>query len=265
MTWRAWKGLTLLTRLAALMLLCGLCVAGAPAEVHQNDPYQSWARVLTRFVNDRGQVDFRALARDRAELDAFLGYIAHVSPRSAPGLFATREAKLAYYINAYNALAMLNVVDSDFPTSLSGFTKVKFFGLTRFAIGGERMSLYALENDVIRPQGDERVHFALNCMSVGCPRLPRAPFRAEDLDGQLDAQAREFFESKRNLQVDREHRLARVSSILKFYTGDFLARAPTLIAYINLYTRTQIPSDYRVEFIDYDWTVNDQRRDQGSS
>jgi hypothetical protein len=244
-------------------LLCRACASATPAEVQQNDPYQSWGRILIKFVNDRGEVDFRSLAHDRADLDTYLDYIERVSPRSAPGLFVSREAKLAYYINAYNALAMFNVVDSDFPKSLSGLARVKFFGLKRFAIGGERMSLYALENDVIRPQGDERVHFALNCMSVGCPRLPRVPFRAEDLDRQLDAGAREFFDGKRNLQVDPERKLVRVSSILKFYTEDFLARTPTLIAYINLYANTQIPSGYRVEFIDYDWTVNDQHRDKG--
>ena len=218
-----------------------------------------------KFVNERGEVDFRALARDRADLDTFLDYVAHAGPRSTPGSFTNREAKLAYYINAYNALAMFNIIDSDFPRSLSGLTKVKFFGWKRFAIDGERMSLYTLENDVIRPQGDERVHFALNCMSVGCPRLPRVPFQAENLDRQLDAEAREFFGEKRNLQIDSGRKLVRVSSILKFYTGDFLARMPTLIAYINLYASTQIPGDYHVEFIDYDWTVNDPRRDKGSS
>ena len=265
MTRRSWNGSATLTKLVALILLCGVCMRAAPAEVQQSDPYQPWARVLMKFVNERGEVDFHALAHDRADLDAFLAYIAHVSPRSAPGLFANREAKLAFYINAYNALAMFNVVDSDFPRSLSGFTKVKFFGFKRLTIGGERMSLYALENDVIRQQGDERVHFALNCMAVGCPRLPQAPFRSENLDRQLDAGAREFFRENRNLQVDPERKLVRVSSILKFYTGDFLARMPTLIAYINLYASTQIPSDYRVEFIDYDWTVNDQHRDKGRS
>ena len=257
---------TTLTTIAVLILLCVVSASATPAEVQQSDAYQPWARVLIKFVNERGEVDFHALAHNRADLDAFLGYISHVSPRSAPGLFASREAKLAYYINAYNALAMFNVIDSDFPKSLAGLAKVKFFGWKRFAIGGERMSLYTLENDFVRPQGDERVHFALNCMSVGCPRLPRLPFQAENLDRQLDAEARAFFGEKRNLQVDPGRKLVRVSSILKFYTDDFLARMPTLIAYINLYASTQIPSDYRVEFIDYDWTVSVQHRDKvGSS
>ena len=239
-----------------------LCISIASARAQPPDPYEHWAQVLTRFVDERGEVDFRALARERGNLDAFVDYVARVSPRSAPDAFPSRDTKLAYYINAYNALAMFNVIDTDFPKSLSGLTKVRFFGFKRFTIGGERMTLYTLENDIIRPLGDERVHFALNCMSVGCPRLPREPFTPNKLSQQLDDEARRFFAETRNLQLLPERKLVRASSILKFYTEDFLAKSPTLTAYINKYASSQIPGDYQVEFIDYDWTVNDQRRER---
>ena len=162
---------------AALAFL--LFVSITPAWAQPPDPDEHWARTLAKFVNERGEVDFHALARDRTDLEAFLDYVARVSPRSTPESFPSRESKLAYYINAYNALAMFNVIGMNFPRSLSGLVKVKFFGFRRFTVGGERMTLYALENDIIRPLGDERVHFALNCMAVSCPRLPRTPFRAE--------------------------------------------------------------------------------------
>ena len=253
-------GSATLTTLVALILLCGVCVPAAAAEVQQSDPYQPWARVLVKFVNERGEVDFHALAHDRTDLDKFLDYVAQVSPRLAPESFSSKEAKLAYYLNAYNALAMFNVIDSGIPTSLTGLTKIRFFGFKRFPVGGERMSLYALENDVIRPFGDERVHFALNCMSVGCPQLPREPFRADRLNQHLDGESRIFFFETRNLQVLPDQRLVRVSSILKFYPEDFLAKSSTLIAYINQYASVKIPEGYQIEFIDYDWTVNSQRR-----
>lgn len=247
-----------LALVAAAILLSALAFP-APAQARQPDPYQPWARVLERFVNNRGEVDFHRLAGERADLDAFLGYVARVSPRTAPELFPARDAALAYYVNAYNALAMFNVIDSGFPRSLSWLYKMWFFAIKRFSVGGERMSLYALENDVIRPIGDARVHFALNCMSVSCPRLPRAPFRAENLDRQLDDAARQFFAEPSNLQVVPERKLVRASSILEFYTGDFLAHSPTLIAYMDKYASESIPGDYRIEFIEYDWTVNNQR------
>jgi hypothetical protein len=97
-------------------------------------------------------------------------------------------------------------------------------------MGGRSISLYSLENDVIRPMGDPRVHFALNCMSVSCPRLPRTAFTADGLDRELDAAAREFVGDDRNVHFDRETRTVTLSAIFDFYTKDFLAKAPSLIA-----------------------------------
>ena len=122
------------------------------------------------------------------------------------------------------------------------------------------MSLYTLENDIIRLLGDERVHFALNCMVVSCPRLPRAPFTPQELNRQFDDEAQRFFAETRNLEVLPEQKLVRVSRILKFSTEDFLAESPTLIAYVNRYAPRRIPEDFALEFMDYDWTVNDRHR-----
>ena len=96
-------------------------------------------------------------------------------------------------------------------------------------------------------------------MSVSCPRLPREPFLPGRLNRQLESAAKAFFSESRNLQLLSEGKRARVSGILDFYTKDFLAKSPTLIAYINQYASISVPEDYLIEFIDYDWTVNDQR------
>lgn len=248
----------------ALMLWAVLSLATfAPPALGQErnaDALAHWAQVLRDFVNDRGEVDFHGLAKNPTDLKAFVDYIARVSPESAPAQFPTRESRLAYHINAYNALAMYNVIDSGMPKSLSGLTKVGFFVIKRFSIGGKSMSLYTYENEVIRPLRDERVHFALNCMSVGCPRLPKVPFTANALNEKLDREARRFFAEPRNLQLAPERKTVRLSEILKFYTEDFLQRSPSLIAYVNQYVSEKIPEDYEVEFIDYDWTVKDQSR-----
>ena len=163
---------------------------------------------------------------------------------------------LAYHLNAYNALAMYNLLDAGIPHSLGGLRKVGFFYLREVRVGGQPMSLYAYENRIIRPLGEERAHFALNCMAVGYPRLPRVPFEAVTLDADLEREATRFFTEDRNVAVDAASRTVRLSEILKFYSADFLAKAPTLVAYVNRYRREAIAQDYRVEFIPYDWTVN---------
>jgi hypothetical protein len=244
-------------RLAALLGVAVVATAAAVAQA--GEPLDAWARVLDVYVDEQGRVDFHRLAASPAELTAYVDYIAAVSPRSTPDVFATADARLAHYLNSYNALAMYNVIDTGIPRSLAGFfRKFKFFYWRKSNVGGEKISLYSYENDVIRPLGDARVHFALNCMAVACPRLPQVPFTAKSVQRQLDAAARRFFTEARHIRVDHARRTVAVSEILDFYTDDFLAKDPSLIAYINRYRDDRIPEDYAVEFIDYDWTVNSQ-------
>lgn len=214
-------------------------------------PESAWTNVLTRFVDDRGRIDFAAVAKDPADLHAYVAWLAKAQTPAA------RDAKLAHLVNAYNAFALYNAVRSRIPPELDSI-KVKFFYRDRFELGGKRISLYDLENKVIRPMGDPRVHFALNCMARSCPRLPREPFRAETIDATLDSLAKEFFDDPRHAAVDPGGRVVRFSEILRFYTEDFLKAAPSLVAYANRYRSEKIPEGFSADFIPYDWTLNRQ-------
>lgn len=221
-------------------------------------PYESWARVLEKHVDDQGRVNFAGVARDRADLDRFVAYVYDNGPNNRPELFPSPAHVLAFHINAYNALALHKVVVTGIPNTNAGLRKVGFFYLGKVQVGGEPISLYDYENKVVRPLGDPRIHVALNCMSVSCPRLPREVFVAEKLEMQLEREAKKFFNEARNVQVDNAAKIFKVSEILKFYTEDFLAKAPSLAAYVNRYRDDKIPEDYAVDFIVYDWTINRQ-------
>ncbi len=247
--------------LAALTLFLSLagCVRRLPPPVPAHAPlpsadaaYQAWGRVLAANVDGRGRIDFDRVTREPADLHAYVAWAAANGPRSTPAAFPSKEDALAYHLNTYNALAMFNAVTND----VRPVDKIRFFFLTTLAIDGAPMSLYAYENDVIRPFGEPRIHFALNCMVRGCPRLPQEPYRAASLEKQLEEGAVLFLNEERNVQVDDGRKTVRLSSILKFYTEDFLAAEPSLIAYANRYRERKIPGDYRVEFIPYDWTLN---------
>jgi Protein of unknown function, DUF547 len=221
----------------------------------------AWARVLDRFVDARGEVDFAALAADRADLDRYVRHVAETPPAST----RDDDARLADLINAYNALSMFNVIELGIPATHAGFNKVSFFYLRKLTIGGRSLSLYAFENDVIRPfarsRRDPRVHFALNCSAVACPVLPRRPFTGAELDAELEAAAVAFFARPENLRVDDATRTVWLNEILDFYTEDFVpVPAPSLIAYVNRYASRPVPADYRVRFTPYDWTIANQRR-----
>ena len=214
--------------------------------------------MLQQRVDAQGRVDFAGLAGERADLDRYVAWVYAVSPGNRPELFPTSQHVLAYHLNAYNALAMYAVIESGIPETNAGFGKVRFFFLRRVKVGGQSLNLRAYENEVIRPLGDSRAHFALNCMSVSCPRLPREPFDAAVLDQQLDREARQFFNEPRNLRVDAAARTIYLSEILDFYPEDFLAQAPSLVAYVNRYHEPPVPENYTVVFTPYDWTINRQ-------
>ena len=218
---------------------------------------KAWAAVLSRFVDEKGRVDFAGVAREPADLEAFVEYVSRVGPKTEPASFPTPESRLAYWINSYNALAMHNVVRSGIPDDLDKI-RVRFFYRDSFRLDGSYISLYDLENRVIRPLGDPRVHAALNCMARGCPRLPREPFASAALDAQLEAATREFFNDDRHVLLEPEKQAVAFSQILEFYTKDFLKSSPTLIDFANRYRDAKIPAGWKAEFIPYDWRVNSQ-------
>ena len=250
---------TVLGRRSSLGLAAAVGLAGARAGAQQTEslqagPLQAWASVLHDHVDGLGRVDFAAIEANPRPLAEYISYVAATPPDSVPA----GAARLGYLINSYNALSMQHVIDSGIPRRLSLLDRVRFFKFSQVMLGGRQISLYDYETDIIRPIGDARVHFALNCMSVSCPRLPRVPFAAAGLDAQLDTGARLFFAEPRNLRIEPLRGVVMVSAILDFYTADFLRHAPSLAAYINLFRTEPVSVADRVEFLDYDWTINRQ-------
>jgi hypothetical protein len=235
---------------------------GSPEAREDWTPEQAdrlWAAVLKQVVDAHGWIDFAGLARDPSRLRAYVSYVGHTAPHNRPDWFPDGNSRLAYYLNSYNALAMYGVVELGVE---EGFTslldRAEFFKFTRYSVGGEWISLLDYENEIIRPLGDPRVHFALNCMVRGCPRLPGIPFQADHLDQQLERATREFLNQSRNVQIRIKKQEVHLSEILDFYTEDFVdgKQTPTLIDYINRYRETPIPVHYSIRFIPYDWTLN---------
>jgi hypothetical protein len=251
------RGILLLAGLA-ISLLSGcstlIPVPEAP-DVPRDQAESAWGRVLKTYVDTEGRVNFTGLGKNLKDLELFVRYLSKTKPAD----LTNDQQRLAFYLNAYNALSMYNVIKSDYPTDFDGFfRRLRFFYNKKFVILGEEMSLYTFENDYVRKMGDPRVHVALNCMSTGCPRLPREPFEGARLDAQLNREANKFYNEERNVNTDATKKVVHVSQILEFFTDDFLKKAPTLIEYINRYRKIKVPGDYKIEFIPYNWTVYKQ-------
>ena len=252
----------MLSKLKATLAIGALVALSAhAAPLSSAEARDLWSHVVTRFVDEQGRTNFDALAADRSELDEFVAYVERVSPATAPELFPRRADVLAYHLNAYNALAMRGIIDEGVTDGFNSFLKRQlFFRWRKVTVGGRSMSLSAYENEVIRPLGEPRVHFALNCMVRSCPRLPQKAFSADELEAQLEAAAREFFNDARNVRVDAAARVVWLSALLDFYTEDFApdGTRESLIAYVNRYRDEPIDAKLAVKFIPYDWTLNRQ-------
>jgi hypothetical protein len=216
---------------------------------------EAYARVLKKFVNEKGEVDFQGVAKDRSDLDLYVTYIAQTKLDH----FANPQEKLAHLINAYNALSMFVVLERGIPETNSGLKKVGFFVLTKVMVGGEMMSLKSFEDDHIRSLKEDRIHWALNCMAVSCPRLPQVPFTGAALEQELQSGAVEFFNSPANLRVDNGDRTVFVTEIFDFFPSDF-EKYGSILTYVNRFAKSPVDTEFMVEFIPYDWTINNSNR-----
>jgi hypothetical protein len=263
--------------------------AGLLRRAEQESPGDGFSHVafdgvLERFVRD-GYVDYPGLLADRGELDAYYARLAARSPDSHPVLFAGRDAKLAYWINAYNASVLEAVLayypvdsvkDIEPPAGLFFLPRLAgFFYLQKITLGGVRYNLYDLENEVIRRRFEEpRIHFAINCASESCPRLPSRAFLPETLEAQLATEARNFIREPRNVEIDPEAGTITLSAIFDWFEDDFVEwtarsdgdRQAGLLDYIGPHLDAEqraalaLCADCRVGFFEYDWAINDQAR-----
>ena len=253
-----------------LLLLVSLLGLPAFATDNAGFSHDEWASVLDRFVDDEGFVDYDGLSKDRSALDRYVAAVGEAGPESRPDLFANDDDRLAYYINAYNALVFAGVLERGPEREsvwkgglISGY---RFFVKRKWTVDGREMSLKFLEDELIR-EGfeDPRIHAALNCASVSCPRLPREPFLGVTLQSQLDAAIREFVGAQRNLQA--AGRSVRLSKIFDWFKADFVKfekehGGSDLISYVNRYLppESQLSPDLEVSFFAYDKGINSQRR-----
>ena len=219
-------------------------------------PYDDWEAVLQESVDEHGNVDYAGLAAAPQTLERFVALLRDVGPRQRPELFAGEADRLAYYLNAYNALVLYDVLDH-WPLRSPRDIRLRFFYTTRFVVDGAKTNLYELENHVIRGTFDEpRIHFALNCASIGCPRLPRTAFRPERLEEQLRELTLEFLAASRNVRVEDD--AVVLSELFDWYAVDF---PPDPVSWIRAHgtgPAAELPLDRPVRYAPWDWSINAQ-------
>jgi hypothetical protein len=210
-------------------------------------------------------VRYPGMASDRAALRDYLSNLSRV-PRSEFDGWG-REERMAFLINAYNAFTVEKVLTRypdigsiwDFGRLFGNPFKDEFFVLLE-----GRRSLDWIEHEVLRRHyRDPRIHYAVNCASIGCPMLREEAFVAERLDAQLEDQARRFLRdrSRNRLQGGR----LEVSRIFEWFKEEFEPRERYFAPYADLLADSPGERELirqgraKLAFLDYDWTLNDFR------
>lgn len=223
--------------------------------------HQTFDELLQKYVNDQGMVNYKGLNQERAKLKSYLSLLEDNAPQKS----WTRDQKLAYWINAYNAFT-LELILRNYPLEsikdIGSTIKIPFvntpWDIKFINIGGEEYDLNNLEHGIIRKEFDEpRIHFALVCAAISCPKLQNRAYFPEKLEAQLSKAAKEFLANPDKNEFKSADQ-ATLSKIFNWYGGDFNNNG-TLIEYINKYAPTKLNADAKIDWKDYDWTLNEQK------
>ncbi len=229
--------------------------------------HRLWDWLLNRYVDDRGGVNYRAWKASREDSQLLQRYLDTLSTASISKQ-ASKEAKLAFWINAYNAVTIKGIL-REYPTSsirnhtaaIRGYNVWKDLLL---GVGGEAVSLEQMEHQILRKMGEPRIHFAIVCASHSCPRLLNRAYTAENLGEQLAINTKHFFADSQNFRYDVQSRRFYLSSILKWFGEDFGSSQAARLNAISPYLPTKAAyqaaqnNTVNVSYLDYDWSLNEQ-------
>ena len=247
---------TVARRLGWLPLAFALLVPRA-AGAQAIPDHAAFTAILRDYVREGG-VDYAALRRDSARLRAYLDQLAATD--SGVLAAAPPATRLAFWINAYNA-CMLERVIGRYP--IRSVRRIPgAFTAKHCRVAGAARSQDDIEHGIIRPMGEPRIHFAVNCAARSCPALATEAYAPEGLDAQLDAAVQRFVDDPRQFRLELAPRPTLwVNKVLDWYGGDFGGPAGVkrfFFRYLLAYSAAEVlRPDVRIEYFDYDWTLND--------
>lgn len=232
-----------------IVLLFSVHLVALPNE--QSFDHSTWNNLLQKHVDNQGWVNYKGFLKDRNELKKYLNHLSNNPPQSN----WSKNEKMAYYINAYNAFTVELIIENYPLKSIKDLRrpwKRKFI-----PIGDEMLSLDDIEHGILRNMNEPRIHFAVNCASVSCPKLYNKAFTANQLERQLDKLTREFINSSEN-KISKNQ--LQLSKIFQWYEKDYLVNGIRSLAhYVSQYTDIKINPNARVSFLYYDWALNEKK------
>lgn len=247
---------SILSGAAALLLTSAAALAQSFDHSHA-----AFTEVLKTHVHG-SKVDYAALKQSPGKLNAYLDTLAAVNKSQYDGW--KKDQRMAFLINLYNAATLKLVIDhypvksiKDIGGVLKGPWKQDVVRLW-----GKKVTLDHVEHDLLRPGFNEpRIHFAVNCASIGCPDLRNEAFRATNLEKQLEEQTRAFLRDSSRNRLDAKSKTLHLSPIFKWFGEDFVKKSGSVEKFVAPYFNDTDKAviqkgGLKVRHNDYDWKLN---------
>jgi Protein of unknown function, DUF547 len=213
--------------------------------------HQLWNELLQKHVSDDGNVNYQSFKTDHKKLLDYI-YVLDLSYSHKSFESLSKEEKLAYWINAYNALTV-DLIIRNYPVKsikdINNPWKQRLWKL-----GDNMYDLDEIEHDILRNMNEPRIHFAIVCASYSCPKLQNEAFTAEKLDAQLTKATKEFLADTNRNEISENS--IKISKIFDWFSKDFTKNG-SLIDFLNLYTEVNISPNAKKRYKDYNWALND--------
>lgn len=208
-----------------------------------------WNEILKDNVAANGRVNYKKIKGQKTKLDDYLNTLKQNPPQSG----WSKAKTMAYWINAYNAFTIKLIVDNMPINSIMDLDGGKVWDRKWIKIGGRTYSLNNIENDILRAKYKEpRIHFVVNCAAISCPPLWNRAWTEENLFPQMERRTKIFIDNNKFNRVFEEN--IYISKIFDWYKEDF----GNIITYLNKYTSEHIATNAKINYLDYDWALNEQ-------
>jgi len=204
--------------------------------------------LLQKHVSVRGNVNYAGFQKDKHKLNTYINQLSENTPTEE----WTKPEKLAYWINAYNALTIDLILKH--PTVKSIKDIKNSWDQRLWTLGDRQFNLSDIEHEILRKMGEPRIHFAIVCASVSCPKLQNEAFTAAHLERQLTKATKEFLADTSKNELSKDE--IKLSKIFKWFKNDFEQNG-SLIDFLNRYASVKISDNAKKSYTDYNWNLND--------
>ena len=243
----------------SIFFLIGINGYGAAADFD----HSLFDQTLKAYVNDQGLVDYNGIAEYRP----FKAYMESLENANTDSM--SHDEKLAFWINAYNAVTIDKVIKwkpkkSVRETFIPGvWTGTKFFTSREHTVAGRKLSPDDIEHEILRKQLKEpRIHFAIICASSGCPPLPRFAYTGQNVQAKLEEETRKYINSERGTRIDTANNQLYLSKLFDWFAGDFEYASGSVLDFIKKYIDKSkvafLDQNPKIKWLEYDWALNAQ-------